>query len=393
MRRLLASMVVMGLASPAAAAAPAPSGDVKVLRVIARLDLGVTAGYGAIATDGSTAIISTGPCADGGSVKVVSLADPRRPQVVADIAERGRAVAMTGGGVAAVARDACEGTGVAVYDLADPAQPAAAAQLAAAAGTIDLVTRSEGRTIAVLGGATVRFVDLSDPAAPSDLATWAPPDRARCRAAHAFDQGRRALALCADRMHHLDLEDPSAPVLIGTAPPADGAVLPDRAAAAVLADRTLALLSQENGLRVLDIDRVPRQLAVLRSPGSQAPAGAVTSGDLAFVAWRADGVQVVDLAADLMPAVARFVPFGPEPDVIAVALLPNHLVALDATSGLWVAERPPEGPRTSNEDDLKLFLALLGIAGLVGLLVVPAVVRALSAAGRAVSAAPSRRVA
>jgi hypothetical protein len=118
------------------------------------------------------------------------------------------------------------------------------------------------------------------------------------------------------------------------------------------------------GLRILDVDPDTgmSQVALIHSVhgmtfpppdlGVYAPGPSVADGKLAYVAWHADGVRVIDLSAAPPREVAHFVPkdapdpagaLPPKASVVGVALAGDHLVAVDQNSGLYVLSRPGTG--------------------------------------------------
>ncbi|MGH9223485.1 MAG: LVIVD repeat-containing protein [Acidimicrobiales bacterium] len=385
MRWPLVSLMVLAAASPVAAAQEPGVAD---LKVVAHLDLGTPGPHGDLAVAGSTAVVAAGACSNG-PLTVVSLADPRRPRVVATIALPTGAAAIDLDGnrdTVAVALDPCRSGGTLLYDLARPAAPELRTQAEGTVHAVAIAERRDGRRL-VLSGTNqgVRITDVSDPANPSPEAVWTPPTRVPCGAVQPFEDGRRALAVCGDRVYELDLSSPSSPSLASTAPAAAGR--PESAVGVLLSERTLAVVS-EDALRVLELQggQDPREVAVLRSPANHPPGRVVASGELAFVAWRGGGLRVIDLGSPGMPAIARFVPPVPTPNVVAVALLPNHVVVTDAQSGLWVVDRPKEGSKESGSDDVKVLLGALAVGGLLMFVVVPKVVSILSMAGQAATA-------
>ena len=148
-----------------------------------------------------------------------------------------------------------------------------------------------------------------------------------------------------------------------------------------------------SGLRVQGQDpEMPlRDLEPVRFPGA-APGRLVGSGGLAYVAWHGAGVRVVDFGEVRARTVAQFVPA--QPDVVGVALLPDHIVVTDLTSGLYVLERPDEGGGQAGF--WSQFLSLLPYLGFAAVaaaaLVVPRLVMGRAAAGgRSPIPVPERR--
>jgi hypothetical protein len=107
------------------------------------------------------------------------------------------------------------------------------------------------------------------------------------------------------------------------------------------------------GLRLLALDRqaAPAEAGEVRLPSPAAPGRLVASGELAFVAWHADGLRVVDLGQVTPKVVAQFIP--PSGDAAGVALLPDAVVVTEAGSGLYVLVRPDEGSPESLWQKLK----------------------------------------
>jgi hypothetical protein len=126
------------------------------------------------------------------------------------------------------------------------------------------------------------------------------------------------------------------------------------------------------GLRLLELSGgAPRDLEPVRFTSGASPGRLVASGELAYVAWHGDGLRVVDFGQVRPRTVAQFIPV--QAAVVGVGLLPNHVVAVDRNSGLYVLERPDEaGARSSFWSDLVGLLPYLGFAGLlVAAIVIP----------------------
>ena len=107
------------------------------------------------------------------------------------------------------------------------------------------------------------------------------------------------------------------------------------------------------GLRLLALDRQtgPADAGQVRLPSPAPPGRVAASGELAFVAWHADGLRVVDLGQVAPHVVAQFIP--PSADVVGVAIQPDHVLAVDRSAGLYVLERPDEGNRESLAQKVK----------------------------------------
>lgn len=408
--------LLLAVTTPAASAAD----RVEVgLAVAGRSDLGGGGPFDDVAVVGRTAVVAAGEC-PGGSLAVVDVKDPRRPSVVATVPLRPGTVAVDldaqpvatesfTGDLLAVALTPCTAAaspGVAYYDLTVPAHPRLLAERQGpGAGSVAIAQREDG-VVAVRpsGPTSVAVDDISDPARPVPVGRWAAAGPAlpgtcvplEAQVAGFFDDGRRALVLLSDgRVYDLDLADPARPRDDGTggstARSRYGAVLPVGA-------RTLAIVAGERGdgpcptgptprLRVLELTGgAPSEVEPVEFTTQAPPGRLVASGELAYVAWHGDGLRVVDLGAVKPVVTAQFIP--EQAAVVAVALLDEHVVAVDRGSGLYLLERPDEGGPASTwwTNVVGLLPYLLFAALLTALLVLPRL--ALSRA-RARSGVPS----
>ena len=403
---------VAALAATVALWAGAASGTEVVeayLDVVGQTDLGGGGPFDDVAVVGTTAVVA-GDCPDA-AVRVVGIKDARRPAVVSTVslppgtraAEVDAASVLTPaftGDLLALALAPCgRGTspGAVFYDVSDPAAPRFLGDTPGCDGcgprtaSMSLAQRGDGRAVSLRHAApgTVVLEDVSDPRRPAVLGRWSPPDavppscvRGEVRSAVLQDDGQGAVVVLSDgRVFQLDLGQPTQPSAVGDDPaPAGaggyGAVMPVGA-------RTLAIVADEGsdgacareggpGLRLLELSGgVPRELDPVRFTTGAAPGRLVASGELAYVAWHGDGLRIVDLGQVRPRAVAQFIPA--QPAVVGVGLLPNHVVAVDRNSGLYVLERPEEaGNRSSFWSDLVGLLPYLGFAGLlVAAIVIP----------------------
>ncbi len=141
------------------------------------------------------------------------------------------------------------------------------------------------------------------------------------------------------------------------------------------------------GLRVLEVDPDTgmRQLALIHSPrgtvfpppdlGVYAPGRSVTVGPLAYVAWHADGLRVLDLSQAPVAEVGHYVPPDtPDPSgtlpakasVVGVAVAGGHIVITDQNSGLYVLSNKGLAPGGGG-GKLGLFLGIgLGLMFVAG---------------------------
>ena len=379
--------------------APVSSADlVEVnLEVVGRSDLESPGLYGDVTVLGTTAVVATeaggSPCPTS-SAKVVDIKDPGKPRVVSSIALPPGTVAadidsvtvatesFTGDVVAMAVTPlpACgdaSGATVLFHDVTDPAHPRLLGQSAPCPGC-----RTEGQSVTLAAGADGRVLasrtntprpgvaidDLSDPARPVPLGQWSDPapvagacvGTGGSVTARLTADGQEAVVVLPDgRVYDLDLTNAATPASSGEAAspaedPARGRAV-THAAVMPLGNRTLAIVSEEGlddgcsdlpaarGLRVLALEPgvTPREQSPVRFPSPAAPGRLVASGSLAYVAWHGDGLRVIDFGEVRARTVAQFIPS--QPDVVGVALLPEHVVVTDVTSGLYVLERPEEG--------------------------------------------------
>jgi hypothetical protein len=121
-------------------------------------------------------------------------------------------------------------------------------------------------------------------------------------------------------------------------------------------------------MRVLALDPPASitELTGVNYPSPAAPGRLVASGELAFVAWHADGLRVLDVGQVRPRTVAQFVPATPAPAVVGVAVLGPYLMVTDAGSGLYVLRRPDEGTRESLWSKIKGAAGFMSIPLLLG---------------------------
>jgi len=410
MARLAAAALALLIGTVGASAAEKIEAN---LEVVGRWEASLPASYGDVAVVGTTAIVATeagAPCPTA-SATVLDLAKPDRPGVVATIAiPPGMTVTDLdavnvgtegfSGDVVAIALSPCGGAAggmTVLHDITDPARPRLLGQMPGSL-SVSLAQRPDGRVLAArtdLALPGVILDDVSNPADPVALGRWADPQPAAdtCRSATVLlhDEGDGAVVTFADgRVYELHLTDPSSPSIAGEAArrgqASHVAVLP-------LGNRTIAIVSEEepgcagdvaeNALRVLTLEggAGPREEAPVRFPAAPAPGRLVASGTLAYVAWHDDGLRVIDFAEVRARTVAQFAP--EQPDIVGVALLPQHVVAVDRVSGLYVLDRPEEaGGRAGFWSQFLGLLRYIGAAAVMAaLLVVPRLVMGSAAIG------------
>lgn len=396
-----ALLVTIGVPSPVRATAEVIEAN---LEEVGRSDLGGGGFYGDVAVVGTTAVVASNTCPTS-AVKVVDVKKPRTPRVVASIplppgmaaADVDAVTVLTPsftGDLVALAIMPCNGAGAAIityHDVTDAANPRPLGQTAGCprCGTgpysVSLAQRADGRVLAARAdssGTGVAVDDVTDPLHPSPVGQWPDPGPAgaACAAGGAtvsallHGDGERALAVFTDgRIYDVGLTDPAQPSAGEPAPAPTGGRVSAHAAVLPLGNRTVAIVVEdgmddacldaprEAGLRVLALntEAAPRELDPVRFPGTAAPGRLVASGELAYVAWHGAGLRVIDLGQVRARTVAQFAPS--QPDVVGVALLAQHIVVTDLTSGLYVLERPNEaGPRATFWTQFLQFLPYLG---------------------------------
>jgi len=425
------------------------------LEVVGRSDLGGGGSLGDVTVVGTTAIVGMdatfppgGGCPPPSVVKVVDIKDPRKPRVAAtipipqgmtpdDVESASIATAAFTGDLVALAVAPLPGPCgdgmerfVAYHNVTDPARPQFLSRAAGCRNcgpgrsSVSLATRADGRVLAATvdaSGSGVAVDDVSDPSRPAAVGRWKvpPPSAGRqtgdCLPTSPFlgvelhDDGEGAVVVLTDgRVYDLDLSDPSQAPAAEPAPAPDDA--PGRAGTQVaivpLVNRTIAIVSEEGldaacadppaaqGMRVLSVERggAPREESPVRFPGAVAPGRLVASGALAYVAWRQDGLRVVDFGQVRPRTVAQFRPA--QADVVGVGLLPEHVVVTDRASGLYVLERPDEGgARAAFWSQFLSVLPYLGFAIMASAAaLVPRLVTAWARSGAgAPTPAPERR--
>lgn len=373
----------------------APAEDVEAnLEVSGRWSLPAAGAYGDVTVVGTTAVVATGDGCAGSSVTVLDIKDAEKPNAVASITLPIGASAIDldsttivsetfTGDLLTIALAPCAGgppTSVGFYDITDPANPRSAGQREGGT-SVSVAQRPDGRVLAVrAAGAGLAIDDVSNPRAPLEHATWAPPAGGGCGAStvQLYEDGERAVAVVGGGVYDVDLIEPSRPTAMGPAAGAGGhmAVLP-------LGNRTVGVVAEdgscppgEPGLRILTLvpGEVPLDGAPLRYAGAGGPGRLVASGAYAYVAWGPAGLRVVDFAEVRARTVARFIPASG--DVVGVALLPEHVVVTDSAQGLFVLERPDEGGARATfwSQFLSLLPYLGGAVFLTALVLVPRLV-------------------
>lgn len=158
-----------------------------------------------VAVSGTHAFVADG---DRG-LTVLDLTDPTDISRVANLDTAGEAWAVELAGTRAYVAD---GTGLGVFDISDPELPVALGALALPGEARDLDLA--GNTVFVAAGsAGLRIIDVSDPAAPRELAAMVDlPVQANAAAAAA---GRLYVADSAYGLRVFDLTRPAAPAALG----------------------------------------------------------------------------------------------------------------------------------------------------------------------------------
>jgi hypothetical protein len=180
-------------------------------------------------------------------------------------------------------------------------------------------------------------------------------------------------------VYELDLADPSRPVAAAYAPGRPGEGASPRAVSVPVDRRTLAVVSEgqegdgscpastpNRGVRVLAIEPPAAigDLVDIHFAGAGAPGRLAATGELAFVAWHADGLRVLDLGQVRPATVAQFTPA--QSDVVGVGVLGEHVLAVDRGSGLYVLDRPSEGQAESLFKKITYALRFMSIPLIAG---------------------------
>lgn len=409
-RRAVAACLLVwaGLFVSPAASAVAP---VAVnLKVLGHSDLGGGGGWDDVAGVGTTAVVSSaGDGCPPSTAAIVDVGTPSRPNVVAQLpvpdglavagldAQQVTTTAFTGD-LLAVSVQPCRpgaaGAGVRYYDVTHPSAPSPLGRTdAAGPGGVSLEVRPDGRVLAatVVAGASksgpaVELDDATDPGRPAVLARWTRPDAdaQACPAAtadvHLAEGGQRAVVAFDDGgVYELDLADPSRPVTSAYVPGRPGEGASPRAVSVPVGQRTVAVVSEGQGgdgscpggaprgaVRVLTVEPPGAigDAVDVSDAGTATPGRLAASGELAFVAWHADGLRVLDLGQIRPATVAQFAPA--DADVVGIGVLGDHLLAVDRGSGLYVLDRPSEGQAESLFKKITYALRFMSIPLIAG---------------------------
>lgn len=172
---------------------------------------------------GSTALVDKGTLylsvgSDDG-VAILSLANPRRPQLKSLIEERVRSFDVENSKIYARVST----IGFVVFDVTDPTSPHEIGRIDNPGGDYDQISVSEGLAIAIGDGYPhdfVRLIDVSDPANPEEVHAISDSDFSIVRGAGLQD-GFAILGMAGDEgwtLRSYDVRDPTAPVLVESVP-------------------------------------------------------------------------------------------------------------------------------------------------------------------------------
>jgi hypothetical protein len=286
-------------------------------------------------------------------------------------------------------------SGLAIWDVTDPANPSELGFVSTARagrGVHEFTVRQQnGRWYAYLavpnsevstGRGDLRIVDVTDPRQPTEIADWgAGRDaglavgtgqqcRPACRGtvAQAFlhsvslspDARIAYLSYWDQGVVLLDVSEPSAPVLLGQFAeprPSEG----NTHSVSVTADGKLALVGDETGsepwgaLRLVDVQDPanPVQVGAFETPEAAAgleakdeygyslhnPLADDRDPTLAYMAWYADGVRMLNIADASAPVeIGTWAP-PRAPMVWNVSFMGNLLIVGDIDTGLYILRR------------------------------------------------------
>lgn len=268
--------------------------------------------------------------AAGWHVQSADIADPRRPVPLGrteGLGQAARALALVGAHLLVA-----DGTnGLLVYDVSEPRAPTRLATVPTEWSVNDVAVVAD-RAFLAEGARGLRILDLSDPSSPEPLGRAETPGDAL---AVAVAGDRAYVADWGTGVRVVDVSDPTAPAEIAALDTAGEAV--DVAVSAGL----LLVADRQGGLRVYEISDAGRP-AALQSVALPGPAERVAAaGRTAFVACGRDGLFQVDLAADGSAEVSEPLP--------SVAVAMDVLVQDDWLYGADAGAAVPE-PRDTRDD-------------------------------------------
>ncbi len=299
-----------------------------------------------VAVAGSIAYIADGYK----GLRVVDLANVAGPVQIGacDTPGYARDVAVSG----AVACVADKSGGLRMIDVSDPAAPVASGVYSLTTGTaMGVAFAPPGGHVSGVGGSKsdgsgaalvylaaeqggLHVVDVSDPAAPSQVGVWAGE-------AYALDvavaDGRAYLAAGTDGLLIVDVTDPTSPILLG-------AIDTPFYAVGVAVSGDLAFVAdEESGLQIFNVSNPaqPYRRGWYNTAGY--PENVVVAGNLAYVADYWGGLRILDVSNPGMPALKRtystpYLSYG-------VAVTDDGAVCLaDGGGGLYVLRYSPVEP-------------------------------------------------
>ena len=188
------------------------------LRIFDVSDLAAPVEVGKVQTGGYASTVSVGggyayvgESTNGGALKVVDVSDPAKPAVVAQLVTSKSVDVELDGRLVYIADTSLDAPGgMRIVDVGTPTAPALLGSYTTCGEVLDVAVAGD---LALLACSYDGFhlVDVSDPANPTQLATWSPPSPNAAQAV-ALDGARAYLGHSAG-VFVADITDPAAPVI------------------------------------------------------------------------------------------------------------------------------------------------------------------------------------
>ena len=323
-------------AAPAPTMAPALPGTAQGFELVGHAALGGIGWHAGLALHGHCAYVGNRRAQ---ALTIVDVSEPQQPRLLPPLPlDGGQPVeirTLPGRDVLLVAD--FRRARLLTYDVSECARPQPLGALALPAAPHEFYLWHDGEQVlaylAMFDHAPPDLIvaDLSDPAAPREVARWTAPVDGLLHSLSLTDDGRHAyLALWDGGFLAADVDPPQLAPVAGAAGALQPAPFAATHSAVHLADPRYVLLTAERytcpfaGVAVADVADPARptivaRLALPENRCDELPAAdavftahnPLVAGDLVFVSWYAGGVQVLEVADPAAPRrVAQFVPAG-----------------------------------------------------------------------------------
>lgn len=308
-----------------------------------------------VAMEGDIAVLA---CGEAGSA-IVDIADPAWPGLLAmceiPASTEARAIAISGGLVVVGYSVPYEADWIQIIDVSDPANPTVLSSMPTGGG-VDAVLVAG--TLAFVGGSEgLCVIDLSDPAVPKVVGRYGNGPGSRADINCLEISGELLFAGEGDEgFEILDVSDPSNPRRLG-----GSSTFEDCYALTAVGERLL-VADDQAGVTVFDVSDPSAPRAIGRYPDLRGARGKiVVEGDIGFVPYSNEGVQVLDFSRIAPAQIVGWLDIDGHP----------NRVAFDGSQG-WAGEGDdllsmdlsvPASPRLTGAFEGFEYVASMGVRG------------------------------